>query len=43
MRCGFTVPRIAACALALLGAVSAPVSGAQGCGGEAPLVAHGER
>ena len=30
------------CALALLGAVSAPASGAQGCGGEAPLVAHGD-
>ena len=28
--------------LALLGAVSAPASGAQGCDGEAPLVAHGD-
>ena len=30
------------CVLALLGAVSAPASGAQGCDGEAPLVAHGD-
>ena len=29
-------------ALALLGALSLPAKGAQGCGGEAPLVAHGD-